>query len=155
MVPKLWCTGRNAQQSRWSPSHFKVSLRPNSWSICPGSTTSLTAPSMFYLCAGRNTKHTSQPCTVSLAFEMTLSQKTQARLSCCRSLRSYSTVPSPLCSKAGETQDTWTADTHRIPTACKQQGHTAHELPVTHCAQQFHSWNSCHSNSAHFFPEKL
>lgn len=30
---------------------------------------------MFYLHAGKNTKHTSQPFTVSLAFEMTLGQK--------------------------------------------------------------------------------
>lgn len=150
MVPKLRCTGRNAHWSRWSLSHFKVSLRPNWKSICSGSTMSLTAPSMFYLRAGRNPKHTPQPFTISLAFEMTLGQKhgpgsaateasghpEQSLLVC---------APGHLNSRSPQNayclQTVWTHNTRP----------TRHTL----CAQKLQSRNSCHSNSAHFSPEKF
>lgn len=153
MVPKLWCTGRNAQQSRWSLSQFKVSLRPNSQSIFSGSIMSLTTPSMFYLHAGRNTKPTSQPFTFSLVFKMTLGWKHDPG----SSVAEASGHPEhSLLLSAPRQGKTWTVDAHRMSTACKQYGHTAHDLPVTY-------W--LHSNSSHeilvtpivlmFCPEKL
>lgn len=69
-----------------------------------------------------------------------LRPKTGLRLFCCKSLRSSWAIPS-LCLLQGRGKpNTWTADAHRMPTACKQYGHTAHKLPVTHCV---------HSNSSH------
>lgn len=121
-----------------------------------GSTTSLTAPSMFYLHAGRNTKHTSQPFTVSLVFKTTLGRKHDPGSSAAEA--SGHPEHSLLLSapRQGETQDTWTVDAHRMSTACKQYGHTAHDPAVTY-------W--VHSNYSHeilvtpivliFFPEKL
>lgn len=105
-----------------------------------GSTTSLTAPTMFYLHAGRNTKHTSQPFTVSLVFKTTLGRKHDPGSSAAEA--SGHPEHSLLLSapRQGETQDTWTVDAHRMSTACRQYGHTAHDPAVTY-------W--VHTNSSH------
>lgn len=146
MVPKLRLTGRNAQQSRCSLSHFKVRLRPNSLSIhivfFSRSTTSLTAPSRWYLparwkCRAHFTAFHHLICSWD-DFRL----KRWSRLFPCRSLKSF--LNSPFYSllqgqvgRPGNLNTSCLLPTNRMDT---QHQITANDLAVTYWA---------HSNYSH------
>lgn len=150
MVPKLGSTGRNAQQSRCSLSHFKVSLRPNSSSIhivfFSRSTVSLTAPSRSYLPARWKRRAHFTAFHLFICSREDVRLKRWSRLFPCRSLKSFQSSPF-YCLLQGQAGPPGKPEhqlhTDRLlPTKSTdtQQPITANNLAVTYCA---------HSNYSH------
>lgn len=85
-----------------------------------------------YLCAGRNTKHTSQPFTFSLNFEMTLGKNTTQALLLQKPQVMLNSPFSLLLQGRGKPGHL-NSRSHRMPAACKQYGHTTHYQSHTVC----------------------